>query len=188
MMEKKDGGEVEKQKENKETWQGCVTAKVRRGTRNQVWSLIGDFLNLDKLHPMISICKLVEGVPGQPGCVRYCSDVPPTDDDVAGEAPSNLWVKERLLSIDPIGQSLSYEITENNMGFTRYMATLKVVGGGGGDDGDEDGCSLEWRFEADPVVGFSEEGLVSILQNGLNGMAAKVEDALHARFIIPCEF
>ncbi|KAH7678995.1 Polyketide cyclase/dehydrase protein, partial [Dioscorea alata] len=159
-----------KQKENKETWQGCVTAKVQKGTRNQVWSLVGDFLGLDKLHLMIFICKLVEGVLGQPGCIRYCSYVPPTD-DIAREATSNLWVQERLLSLDPIGQSLSYEITENNMGFTRYMVTLKV-------DGDENGCSLEWCFEADPVVGFSEEGLVSILQNGLNGMAAKVEDAL----------
>ncbi|XP_039140536.1 lachrymatory-factor synthase-like [Dioscorea cayenensis subsp. rotundata] len=109
---------------------------------------------------MISICRLVEGVPGKPGCVRYCSDVPPTD-NVAREARSNPWVKERLLSLDPIGQSLSYEITKNNMGFIRYMAKLKMVGGGGGhDDGNEDGCNLEWCFEVDPVVGFSEKGFL----------------------------
>ncbi|XP_039118769.1 lachrymatory-factor synthase-like [Dioscorea cayenensis subsp. rotundata] len=125
---------------------------------------------------MISTCSLVEGVSGQPGCVRYCSMVPSTD--IAGEVPPKLWVNERLLTLDPIGHSLSYEITENNMGFTRYVATLKVVGGSGG--GDDDGCSLEWCFEADPVDGFSEESLVAYLQNGLDGMAAKVEDALHA--------
>ncbi|KAM0944686.1 putative polyketide cyclase/dehydrase, START-like domain superfamily [Dioscorea sansibarensis] len=176
-MEKK---EEEKQKENKETWQRSVTAKVRRGTRNQVWSLVGDYLSLDKWLPNISTCSLVEGVPGQPGCVRYCSMAPPTDID--GETAPNVWVNERLLTLDPIGHSLSYDITENNMGFTRYVATLKVVGGGDDDDDDddEDGCSLEWSFEADPVDGLSEENLVSYLQDGLDAMAAKVEDVLHA--------
>ncbi|KAJ0977418.1 hypothetical protein J5N97_012892 [Dioscorea zingiberensis] len=166
--------EKQDQDEHMEKWQGCVVAKLRQATANKVWPLVGDFLSLNKWMPnIIAVCELVDGVPGQAGCLRYCTSAPATD--ITG-ASSVFWAKERLLSSDPSGHSLSYEITENNMGFTRYVATLKVVAGFGDDD---EGCSLEWSFESDPVEGWTQESFVSYLQNGLDAMAANVEEVLH---------
>ncbi|KAJ0977420.1 hypothetical protein J5N97_012894 [Dioscorea zingiberensis] len=169
-MEHNQEDEEKQEDEHKEKWQGCVVAKLRRATANKVWPLIGDYLSLSKLRPNIALCELVDGVPGQAGCVRYCAGAPTTD--ISG-ASSVFWAKERRLGSDPSGHSLSYEITENNMELTRYVATLKVVAGSGDDD---EGCSLEWSFESDPMEGWSQESFVSYLQNGVDTMAAKVEE------------
>ncbi|KAL0910162.1 hypothetical protein M5K25_021106 [Dendrobium thyrsiflorum] len=97
----------------------------------------------------------IEGEENEPGCIRLCG--------------SGLnWVKERLVAFDPVGHTYAYEITESNMGFGDYLSFIKLIPAG------EEGCQVEWSFEADPVDGWTKDGLVSYMQTALEAMGNAV--------------
>lgn len=86
-----------------------------------------------------------------------------------------MWVKERLLAIDKDERFLTYEVSDSNMGFGSYVATVKVTE----EDGpNEDDCKIVWSFESDPVEGWRLEDLVSYLESSLKGMAERLKMAL----------
>ncbi|XWS70308.1 hypothetical protein CRYUN_Cryun03dG0036800 [Craigia yunnanensis] len=147
-------------------WEGKVTAELKGSMAEQIWPFLEEFCNLDKLFPTVDTCYRVEGTPGQPGLVRHCE----------GKLG---WAKEKLLTIDPVNRSLSYEILENNIGFNNYMATLKVFPMEG--DGKPADCKIEWSFIADPVEGLRLEDFVSNIDYTLQFMAKKMEDAVKAQ-------
>lgn len=68
-----------------------------------------------------------------------------------------MWVKEKLIMIDPTKRCLTIEIIDNNMGFKSYVATMEVlpINGPGNDDHDAHAavCKIMWLFVCDPVEG-----------------------------------
>ena len=149
--------------ETEPKWAGKATVELKGSMAEQIWPFLEEFCNLDKLFPTVDTCYRVEGTPGQPGLVRHCE----------GKIG---WANEKLLTIDPINCSLSYEILENSIGLKNYVATLKVFPMEG--DGKPAGCKMEWSFIADPGEGLGLEDLVSHFDYGLHFMAKKMEDAV----------
>ncbi|KAL4340538.1 hypothetical protein GQ457_08G003880 [Hibiscus cannabinus] len=148
--------------EAKLKWEGKATAELKASTVEQIWPFIAEFCNLEKFFPTVHTCYRKEGTPGQPGLVRYCES-------------KDGWADEKLLSIDPINHSMSYEVMENNLGFINYIATLDVLPTEG------DGCKIEWSFVSDPIEGMKLEDLVSYIDDCLHFMAKKMEEAAHGK-------
>ncbi|KAL6011773.1 hypothetical protein ACLOJK_002238 [Asimina triloba] len=154
----------------KPRWEGRASVHVSGATPDQLWPFLQDFTGLHKWLPSLAVCRLAEGVPGQPGCVRYCTSASNDSDGTF-----TLWAKEKLLSIDPIRRSLSYEVIDSNLGFGWYVATVKVV-----EEEGRGGCVMEWSFVSDPVEGWSLEGLISYIDASLKAMAERMQEALRA--------
>ncbi|XVE97592.1 hypothetical protein REPUB_Repub03eG0032700 [Reevesia pubescens] len=58
--------------EKQPKWEGKATAAKLKGSKaEQIWPFLEEFCNLDKLFPDVDTCYRVEGIPGQPGLVRY---------------------------------------------------------------------------------------------------------------------
>ncbi|XP_073001977.1 lachrymatory-factor synthase-like [Typha latifolia] len=150
-------------------WQGKASTSLPTANPDAAWSLLSKFCDIHLYLPGVAICERVAGVEGQPGCVRYVSS---TAGDT-GKAVS--WAREELVAFDAAGRRFSYSVNENNLGFGRYLATFEVVGEEGG------GCRLEWGFECEPVVGWSEEGLVGYLHAGVKAIGERVEEALKGK-------
>ncbi|OVA20238.1 Polyketide cyclase/dehydrase [Macleaya cordata] len=153
-------------------WEGKVSAKVRGATADQVWPLIQDFFNLNKWYPTLKICNGIEGVSGQPGCVRYCSgfSIPA----VGSDKDTINWCHEKLVSIDPVQRSLTYVISDGNIGFNSYVATWNILP-------DDEGCLIDWSFSVDPVQGWRVEDLVTKFDTGLHNMTSKIEEAFNTK-------
>lgn len=156
--------------EKKTKWEGKARAEIKTLKPGQVWSCLEDFCNLHKWHPNLDTCYRVDGVPGQPGPIRYCASTQPSSGSEAIK-----WVKERLLTLDPTGRCLSYDVVDNNMGFGSYVATMRVEAV---DGDDEIGCVMEMSFVADPIGGWRLEDLVSMIDGVLQSMAKNIERAI----------
>uniref|UniRef100_A0A0E0KZK4 Uncharacterized protein n=1 Tax=Oryza punctata TaxID=4537 RepID=A0A0E0KZK4_ORYPU len=152
-------------------WTGRVTAPAPAATADEAWALLSDFLAFHRWHPRVAKCRRVSGSPRSPGCVRYCEGVPGR---VGGGAAD--WAHETLLEHDSAGRMLRYEMNDNNMGFGTFFATLSVVAAAGG--AGVGGCELRWEFECEPVPGTAKEALAARLQDGIDGMALRVQEAL----------
>lgn len=152
-------------------WEGKATAKVTGFSPDEVWPLLADFCNYHKWLPGIDLCRCVDGDPSLPGCVRYCARTSAT-----GEVED--WANEKLTAMDPAGRTLSYVVLENSVGFGAYEATIKVVPDVGDGGGGAKGCSIEWSFVADPVVGWGRDGLMEYIDSSLKTMAQRMGAAL----------
>ncbi|KAK8535436.1 hypothetical protein V6N12_056954 [Hibiscus sabdariffa] len=74
---------------------GRAYAKLAGCKAEQVWPLLQDFFGLDKWFPTLTTCLPVQGVSGQPGCVRFCAGFKiPLDE---GDKVAINWTKQRLL-------------------------------------------------------------------------------------------
>ncbi|WOL02055.1 lachrymatory-factor synthase-like [Canna indica] len=153
-----------------ERWEGKASAKLPNTTPDEAWSLFSTFSALHLWLPGIDTCRLIAGAEGQPGCVRYCASAP-------GDGSYFNWAKEELLDFDAAARSYSYKVTDNNMGFERYAATLKVLPP---EDEEGRGCELEWSFESDPLQLWSKEAFIAYLQGGVEAMAKRLEEAAAA--------
>ncbi|KAJ6816864.1 lachrymatory-factor synthase [Iris pallida] len=159
------------EKKPAERWEALVRSSPLHGVQpDQAWSLLGDFCGLQKFYPALTTSHLIDGVNGEPGCVRYCSTA-----SLNNGTGHSVWVKERLLDVDAAGRSYTYDIVESNAGFGEYVATLRVVPVGG------DGCGIEWSFEAEPVEGWTRSALVSYMEGAAEEVARMVGDALRAK-------
>lgn len=158
-------------------WEGKARAEVAGFKAEQVWPLLEDFFGLHKWFPTLAICLPVKGVSGQPGCVRFCAGFKtPVDNHGEGKERVN-WTKQKLLAIDTVKHTFSYSIADGNVGFNGYVSTVKV-------EEEEDGCSIEWSYEVEPVEGWKPEDLDSFIGEGLQVMASKMEAALKDYFKI----
>lgn len=89
------------------------------------------------------------------------------------------WVKEKLLSIDPVERCISYEVIEGNVGFESYIATIKISSGS--EDTQENGQSgsmIEWGYIVNPIPGWKSEDLASYIDSILHTMVKRMEEAL----------
>ncbi|XP_061369617.1 lachrymatory-factor synthase-like [Gastrolobium bilobum] len=150
-------------------WEGKAIVEVAGTSAELVWPLLEDFCNLHKLIPL-DTCYQVEGIQGQPGLIRYCAS-----STKGVTSPTIMWVKEKLLTIDPIQRCLSYEVVDNNMGFKSYVSTQKVLPINGDDANLGLGCKIEWGFVSDPVEGWRFQDLNSYIESSLQFMAKKIE-------------
>ncbi|KAF0915957.1 hypothetical protein E2562_000593 [Oryza meyeriana var. granulata] len=164
-----------------EQWRGAVEAALPATPASAAWPHVASFFAAHRYLPGIDVCERVPGahVPGGdggedgllPGCVRH----------VASSA-AGLWAREELLEADHAARRLRYAVVDSNMGFGRYVATLRVLeeddddGRGGG------GCRIAWAFECDAVRGdgWSEAALVARLGGSVTGMAERVQQAVAA--------
>lgn len=110
-------------------WEGKVSARVTKASADQIWPFFMDFFNLHKWFLGLPNCHGIHGENGELGCVRYCAGfslLSEGTNDVGKNRPVS-WAKERLVSIDPTGRSLSYDVVGNNIGYNSYLAVFKVV-------------------------------------------------------------
>lgn len=162
---------------HQQKWKGTCSIELKRSSANKVWSLLfEDFCNVQKWLP-VDMCSYVEGVAGKPGLIRRCISKAPSSTDGQDVLTTKWIVDEKLKMIDPIKRCLSYEITDNNIGFKSYVGTWELFPINGENDGAKAGCKFQWTFDSDPVEGWTFEELQSFVQNCLKFMANKMEDA-----------
>lgn len=156
-----------------ERWEGEFSAKVKSRSAEEIWALVKDFFNLHKRFPSLSTCYGIYGTNGEPGCIRYCAgfSIPSSDGSASVSALS--WSKEKLVAVDDVERSLTYEIVDSSIGFNSYVSTIRVL-----NLNDEDGCVIEWSFAVDPVQGLVKEDLLGKYHAGLQLMANKMEDEI----------
>ncbi|XP_078438578.1 lachrymatory-factor synthase-like [Wolffia australiana] len=152
---------------------GSVEAEVKGATAEQAWKFF-DFSILDKVSSIVESCTIVEGVPGEPGCVRYCvtKPVPPPGGAAGGEGLV-MHMKETLLAIDHAQKTFSYDIAESNIGLRGYIANVKVYG----EDGVE-GCRVVWSFSADSFGVFAKAATEWFLTTLLRSIVYTIEQAV----------
>lgn len=164
------------EKNKQQKWQGKASIELKGSSATKVWSLIQDFCNIHKWFP-VDTCSYVEGVPGEPGLIRYCSSTKTSSID-GQDVTTIKWAKETLTMIDPIKRCLSYELLDNNMGFKYYVATWEILPINGDYDVDMAGCKIQWSFVSDPVEGWRFEDMMSYIEYCLQYLANKLEDGL----------
>ncbi|RZC50221.1 hypothetical protein C5167_018645 [Papaver somniferum] len=164
-------------------WEGKVQAKLEGPKADQVWIILQDFFNLHKWFPSLTTCYGIEGISGQPGCIRYCagSSIPASSsiNGRDGDVTITNWSTERLVDIDSVQRSITYEIVDCNIGFKSYVSTMKVVPYNNGENDEDNGCLIEWSFVVDPIQGWELETLVSKFDSGLQRTASKIEATLN---------
>nr|XP_007152905.1 hypothetical protein PHAVU_004G170100g [Phaseolus vulgaris]ESW24899.1 hypothetical protein PHAVU_004G170100g [Phaseolus vulgaris] len=151
-----------------EKWKGKAIAEVKGVKAEEVWPLLEDFFGLNKWFPT-PLCIPVEGLSGQPGCVRFCAGFKTPVDDETKKTVN--WTKQKLLSIDPSQWTFTYSIVEGNVGFHSYIATWKLKP-------TPEGTEIQWHYEVEPVEGWKLEYLNTFTDKGLNAMAKKIEEGL----------
>ncbi|KAL5202935.1 hypothetical protein ABZP36_013887 [Zizania latifolia] len=193
-------------------WEGAVEAWLPSTPAAAAWLHIASFCALHRYLPGIDVCERVAGEDDLPGCVRYVASHPPPpapptpatqeeqgDQDGQGEGDDaaaaaadvvELWAREELLEKDDARRRLVYAVVGSNMGFGRYVGTMRVVA----DEEDREekeehttsptappaaasGCRLVWAFECEPVHGWSSDGLVAYLDASVKGIAERIESA-----------
>ncbi|XP_016476304.1 lachrymatory-factor synthase [Nicotiana tabacum] len=163
-------------KDSQPKWEVKVSTRLEKAiSADQIFSVYKDFFGLNKWFPSLSTCYGIHGENGEVGCIRYCAGFSlPPESDGAGEAPVS-WSKERLVAINPIERTLSYEIVDCNIGFKSYFSTVRIFP----DEIDgQKGCKIEWFITVDQVERMRLEDLVKKYEVGLQRMAKKMEDAL----------
>uniref|UniRef100_A0ACD5VF55 Uncharacterized protein n=1 Tax=Avena sativa TaxID=4498 RepID=A0ACD5VF55_AVESA len=168
-----------------EQWRGAVEAALPGTPAGAAWAHVASFFSAHRYLPGIDVCERVadgartdeeeedehddDGHPlvVVPGCVRH----------VASRA-TGLWAREQLLEADHAARRLRYAVVASNMGFGRYVATLRVLDDDHDhEDGSGGGCRISWAFECDAVrgEGWSEAALAARVGASVEGMAERVE-------------
>ena len=158
-------------------WEGKTSAELKGPAAEEIWPLLEDFCNIYKWFQSLEISYHVEGVPGQPGLIRYCGhrDHGDEEDDETADMVK-FSAKEKLLMIDPVRRCLSYEILDNTWGLKSYVATMQVLDLDENHNGqNKRGCRIEWSFVSDPIEGWRYGDYVSYLGSCLQSMAKKME-------------
>ncbi|XP_057478816.1 lachrymatory-factor synthase-like [Actinidia eriantha] len=156
-------------------WTGTVTAKVKGFSPAQVWPFFEDFSNLYKIDPNVDISYALEGVYGHPGLIRFCSTHTTTKSPSGEEVITIQWLQEKLLAMDKVHHWFTYQILENNVGFTYCKSTVKVL--------PINGCDsyLVWTYESDPLPGQTPDYLSNYFGTNLRDMANTIEKILKSK-------
>ncbi|GFS31224.1 hypothetical protein Acr_00g0016280 [Actinidia rufa] len=156
-------------------WTGTVTAKVEGFSPAQVWPFLEDFSNLHKINPNADICYALEGVYGHPGLIRFCSGHTTTTSPSGEEVITIQWFQEKLLSMDTAHHWFTYQVLENNVGFTYCKSTIKVL--------PIDGCDslLEWTYVSNPFPGKTPDYLFNYFGTNLQDIANTIEKLLKSK-------
>lgn len=90
--------------------------------------------------------------PSQPDYIRPVSGFMLTQSD--GERS---WIKERLVSMDPVSQVRYKRWEASSVGLDGSASSLRLV------DYGEDSTLVEWLFEISPIEGAAEENIIGFL-------------------------
>ncbi|KAJ1384751.1 START-like domain superfamily [Sesbania bispinosa] len=161
--------------ESKQIWEGKTSAELTGTNADQIWPLLEDFCNIHRWLP-IDTSYQVEGVGG--GMIRYCAAT--IRDDADPHKVSTMWAKEKLLDLDPIQRTVTYEVIDSNMGFKSYVGTMKVLPIISNNEKGPAVCKIEWSFICDPIEGWTFQGFLSYIQSYLQFMANKMEQTFSA--------
>lgn len=143
-------------------------------TVEQLWPLFEDFCSINKWVPALDSenCCQVEGAYGEPGLVRLCAFTKQASSALSNDTKASIkWCNEKLLSMDPNQRTLSYAVTENNLGFKSYVGNIKMIAIDGG-------CKIEWSFISDPVEGMRLEDLRGFLESNLKSVTDEMRTYL----------
>ncbi|KAL9443628.1 hypothetical protein AB3S75_016904 [Citrus x aurantiifolia] len=165
-------------KQEQPKWQGRACEELTGVKAEQIWAFLDDFFGLDKWFPTLTTCIPIQGISGQPGCVRFCAGFKtPVDNKDDDHEESVNWTKQKLLAINAEEMTLTYSIVDGNVGFYGYVSTLTVAP-------KENGCYIEWKYEVEPVKGWRLEDLDCFISSGLQVMARRMKEALQAYEVI----
>lgn len=168
-------GDDRQKKTQRPKWEGKACEELTGVQPEQIWRFLEDFFGLNKWFPTLTTCIPIQGISGQPGCVRFCAGFKtPVDKD---DRKIVNWTKQKLLAINSEEMSLSYSIVDGNVGFNSYVSTVTVLP-------KENGCYVEWKYEVEPVKGWKSEDLDNFISTGLKVMAERMKEAIQAYEII----
>ncbi|KAL8257493.1 hypothetical protein R6Q59_029534 [Mikania micrantha] len=147
-------------------WRGSVGGIVDAPIE-EVWSIVSQTDRLPQWMPMVEACTNVKGTEGEPGYVRLVSGFMFPQED-----GNRSWIKEQLVSMDPLSHSYVYRMVANNVGLDGSVNSLKLVDYGVGS------TLVDWSFELSPVDGASEEILIDYLGYLYKSCINKIADAI----------
>ncbi|XP_057813903.2 lachrymatory-factor synthase-like [Cryptomeria japonica] len=124
------------------------------------WKLSADFVNVQKYGAHLIACEHVEGEINAVGCVRLCRG-------------PELWAKEKLVAIDPLNYSYTYQVIDCNFGIEGYTSTFNVENAG---DGDGEGNVIEWRFDVGACKSCTKEEFVGFISSKLEQMIQGLDE------------
>ncbi|MFS7961220.1 putative polyketide cyclase/dehydrase, START-like domain superfamily [Helianthus anomalus] len=132
-------------------WRGSVGSIVDAPIE-KVWSIVSQTDRLPEWMPMVETCTHLKGTEGEPGYVRLVSGFmfPQEDGDRS-------WIKERLVSMDPLSRTYVYRMEASNVGLDGSVNSLKLL------EYEVGSTLVDWSFEISPVEGASEENLIDYL-------------------------
>ncbi|XP_071686990.1 lachrymatory-factor synthase-like [Rutidosis leptorrhynchoides] len=149
-------------------WRGSVGGIVDAPV-DKVWYIVSKTDWLTEWMPMVETCTHLKGVEGQPGYVRLVSGFMFPHDD-----GDRSWIKERLVSMDPLLHKFSYKMEATNVGLDGSLNSLKLI------DYGDDSTLVDWSFEISPVEGASEESLIDYLGFLYKSCINKISGAIKA--------
>ncbi|GAA0157847.1 hypothetical protein LIER_15023 [Lithospermum erythrorhizon] len=151
-----------------EQWEIKLRSNIEGPTADQVWPYLADFCKLYIMFPSeVSFC--IQGTQGKPGLIRYDVTKIPSPSDPNTSIIQ--WTKEELLKIDATNKYVTYEIHENNVDVTKFIATMQVLPAG-----DDRGCTFKWTIVLAPIHGVTYEDFVGTLEGILTGIKSKIEN------------
>ncbi|XP_051121827.1 uncharacterized protein LOC127245143 [Andrographis paniculata] len=149
-------------------WHGSVQAIVNAPIE-KVWSIVSHSSRLHEWMPMVEKCTSVSGQEGIPGYVRLVSGLmfPQKDRGMS-------WIKERLILIDPLLHTYTFQMEESNIGLDGSLNSLKLIDYG-------DGTTLvDWKYDIDPANGMSKDNIIDYLGYLYKSCINRIEGALKA--------
>jgi len=156
-------------------WEGSVNVPVAASVE-RVWEIASDFCGLQRWHPLLSVCRIVEGTEQMPGCVRYCAASSSCDNNGCGGGGDGvLWVKEKLIGMDNMERRYNYAVIDGNMGLHGYEVTVQVMPTSSGVQ-DFGQSLITWSFQVDPVANYREEDFTDYLRSVFVGMAKALQE------------
>ncbi|PKI39607.1 hypothetical protein CRG98_040077 [Punica granatum] len=119
--------------------------------------------------PMVEQCTDLSGQEGLPGYIRLVSGFMFPQPD--GERS---WIKERLMSMDPVSYTYVYRMEASNVGLDGSVNVLRLI------DYGEDSTIVEWLFEISPVEDATEENIIDYLGFLYKSCINRIEAAIEA--------
>nr|BAC22641.1 lachrymatory factor synthase [Allium ampeloprasum] len=149
-------------------WTGKVSASLPNTKAEQAWTLLKDFVNLDKVMPSLSVCELVEGKPNAVGCTRYVKGM-------MHPMEVEFWANEQLVELDDETMTYSYIFTKAFTGYEGYMGTMQLV-----EESDQKGTRFDWSFQCKYIEGVTATSFAAVLQIWADEIAQKIEEICKA--------
>ncbi|XP_059628038.1 uncharacterized protein LOC132270844 [Cornus florida] len=137
--------------QGKAKWCGSVGGIVDAPI-DKVWAMVSQTTRLPEWMPMVERCTDLAGSEGVPGYVRLVSGFMFPQED--GERS---WIKERLVSMDPMSHTYVYKMEASNVGLDGSANSLKLV------DYGDDSTLVNWSFEINPLEGACEDSIIDYL-------------------------
>ncbi|KAJ8764180.1 hypothetical protein K2173_005105 [Erythroxylum novogranatense] len=160
---------LQEAEDQEKKWCGSVGGLVDAPI-DTVWSMVSQTKRLPEWMPMVERCTDLEGEEGVAGYIRLVSGFmfPQEDGDRS-------WIKERLVSIEPLLHSYVYKMEASNVGLDGSVNRLRLF------DYGDDSTLVDWSFEISPLEGASMDSTIDYLgflyKSCINRIAGAIEAA-----------